>query len=131
MTDLGSDFDRPNGDLTPDMRMLETPAEQGVAFMQAQAERLLTPRTALWYDLNYGLDMRKYIADDEDPAVASDAINRELLKDERCARCSTLITVSGSTWNVVTSPATADGQVYDLTFTVSATKVSLLTQGPR
>lgn len=131
MTELGSDFDRTDGDLTPDMRLLESPTDQGIAFMQSQSERLLTKRGALWYDRDYGLDVRRYIADDENPAVASNAINRELLKDERCARCPTLITVSGSSWNIVTSPATKDGQIYDLTFAVSASKIELLTQGPR
>lgn len=130
MSDLGSDFDRSNG-LSPDMRLLESPQDQGLAFMQSQVERLLTPRGALWYDLNYGLDIRIYIADDTDPPVAADAINKELLKDERCARCTTLITVSGNSWNITTSPVAVTGVTYDLTFSVSADKASLLTAGPR
>lgn len=131
MADLGSDFDRSNGGLLPDMRLLESPADQGRAFMQSQAERLLTDRGALWYDLNYGTNIRNYIADDTDPAVAADAINKELLKDERCARCTTLITVSGNSWNITTSPVAVTGVTYDLTFVVSADKAALLTAGPR
>jgi hypothetical protein len=56
MTELGSDFDRsgPGGDLTAAMRLLSTPAEQVLAWLQNQAERLQTPRGAVWYDRNYG-----------------------------------------------------------------------------
>lgn len=131
MADLGTDFDRAGGDLSPDMRLLESTADQGVAFIQAQFERLLTPRGALWYDLDYGLDIRVYIADDTEPAVAADAINKELLKDERCARCTTLITVSGNSWQITTNPVAVTGVAYELTFTASSEKISLLTAGPR
>lgn len=130
MSELGSDFERPNGDITPLMLLRDTPNGMALAFLEALAERLMSPRGAFWYDTDAGLDIRSYIADDEDPAVAISEINRECMKDERCAKCRTDIFVSGSTWSVNTFPSTDDGQEYQLTFTVSASKIDLLTFGP-
>jgi hypothetical protein len=128
MTELGSDFDRsgPGGDLTAAMRLLSTPAEQVLAWLQNQAERLQTPRGAVWYDRNYGLDMRTYVADDEDPAVASHEINQELLKDERTIRARTDIQAAGNTWRVTIAVTYLDGKEYSLTFSVAAASSVLL-----
>jgi hypothetical protein len=85
------------------------------------------PRGSLWFDRNAGLDMREFVNDVETPANAMLAINGELLKDERCARCDTQITVNANgSWNVVTNPQSKDGTVFQLVFLVNATNSALL-----
>jgi hypothetical protein len=130
MADLGSDFDRTGGDFGPTMQLLDSPNGQALAFLQALAERLQAPRGAFWYDTDAGLDMRTYVADDEEPAVAAHEISQECLKDERCATCNVTIDVAGTVWTVRIQPGTADDVTYDLTFHVSASKIDFLTAGP-
>ena len=129
MSDLGSDFDCP-GDLKPDARLLTSPTEQITAWLQALARRLQTPRGALFYDTDYGLDLRSYLSDDEEPAVAAHEINQELLKDERTSRCTTDIAVAADSWTITSTPTFVDGATYALTFLVTAGSIDLLTAGP-
>lgn len=127
MSDLGSDFDTPDGELKADMRLLETDQEKILAWLQALARRLQQPRGSLWYDLDYGLDIRTYVSDDEEPAVAAHDINQECLKDERTGTCLTDISVQpDGSWLVNTTPSTRDGAAYSLTFLVTESKIELL-----
>jgi hypothetical protein len=70
--------------------------------------------------------MRTYVADDEDPAVASHEINQELLKDERTIRARTDIQAAGNTWRVTIAVTYLDGKEYSLTFSVAAASSVLL-----
>lgn len=130
MASLGSDFARPGGDVTADMAFRSGDEQEQFAYLEALQERLMMPRGALFYDTDAGLDMRTYVADDEEPAVAAHEINQECLKDERTDKCTCDITVSGSSWTVAVHPFTKDGVAYELTFSVSAAQVDLLTSGP-
>lgn len=113
------------------MRLLSSDAEKILAWLQNQAERLMTPRGAIFYDLGYGLDVRSYIGDDEDPAVAAHEINQQLLQDERTATATTNISVNADgSWTIKSYPGTADGTVYELSFSVTGDKTTLLSAGP-
>jgi hypothetical protein len=125
--DLGADFETPGGELQPDMRLLDSDNGKALCFLYACRTRLQMPRGSLWFDRNAGLDMREFVNDVETPANAMLAINGELLKDERCARCDTQITVNANgSWNVVTNPQSKDGTVFQLVFLVNATNSALL-----
>jgi len=124
MIDLGSTFEAP-GALLPNMRLLTSDVDKVRGFLYAQARRLQTPRGSLWYAKNYGLDMREFVCDTENPRVAEQAINGELLKDERCARATTAITVNANgSWTVTTNIFAQDGTVYTLVFYVTETSVT-------
>lgn len=131
MSDLGSDFAAPGGDLTTDMRSYDTDAQKLVGFLESLAERLQTPRGALFYDLAYGLDMRSYLSDDEEPAIAGHEIEQQCLQDERCATCNVSIVVAaGGDWQISIAGSTDTGAVYDFTFLVNSSKVTILTSLP-
>jgi hypothetical protein len=129
MSDFGSTFDAP-GDLTPSMRLLSTDLEKERGLLQSWARRLNMDLGSLWYDPNAGLSMRDFVADDEDPSVAATQINQELLKDERCAKCTTNIDVVPGGWLVTVKPSVDSGATYSLVFKVTADKSSLLTATP-
>ena len=124
--DLGSDFEAP-GQLLPDMRLLTSNNDKALGFLYAQARRLQMPRGSLWFDRNAGLDMREFVNDVQTPANAMLAINGEMFKDERCARCDTQITVNADgSWSVTTNPQAQDGTVFSLVFLVTAANSALL-----
>ena len=127
--DLGADFETPGGELLPDMRLLTSDNDKALGFLYSQARRLQMPRGSLWFDRNAGLDMREFVNDVETPANAMLAINGEMLKDERCARCDTQITVNADgSWTVTTNPQSQDGTVFSLVFLVTSTSAALLAQ---
>ena len=126
MIDLGSTFEAP-GALLPDMRLLTSDVDKVRGFLYAQARRLQTARGSLWYAKNYGLDMREFVNDLENPRIAEQSINGELLKDERCAQCTTeIIVLASGAWQVTTNPQAKDGTVFVLVFQVSETSAVLL-----
>lgn len=125
--DLGADFETPGGELLPDMRLLTSDNDKALGFLYSCRIRLQMPRGSLWFDRNAGLDMREFVNDVETPANAMLAINGELLKDERCARCDTKITVNANgSWSVTTNPQSKDGTVFQLVFLVTAANSTLL-----
>jgi len=130
--DLGSDFETVNGQLLPDMRLMVSSDDKARAYLACCARRLTMPNgsLALLGDADAGLDMREYVNDTETPAVAEQAINGELLKDERTARCSTAISVNpDGSWEVTTNPQAQDGAVYKLVFVVTSADAALLSAG--
>lgn len=124
--DLGSDFEAP-GELRPDLRLMTSDADKARAFLQGQARALNMPRGTLWYSRNRGLNVSEFVADSIDPRIAQQQITDELLKDERCARCTTTITVSPlGAWTIQSDMTAIDGTKYQLVFIATEDSASLL-----
>lgn len=60
--------------------------EDQLALIQACVRRLITPRGALWYDPNYGTDLRQFISDVAPVGLVESATISELLKEEAVTR---------------------------------------------
>jgi phage baseplate assembly protein W len=75
---LGTDF---GGllDISPAMTMVSGRKALG----QALARRLMTPRGHLFYDPDYGTDIRDYLNDSFNSYIVNSQIRNELMKDER------------------------------------------------
>jgi hypothetical protein len=124
--DLGSTFEAP-GQLLPGMRLLTSDTDKARGFLYNCARWLNTPRGSVWYAKNRGLDMRQFVCDSENPRIAEQAINGENLKDERCSRSVTAITVGADgSWTVTTNIYAQDGTVFTLVFLVTESSVSVL-----
>ncbi len=126
----GSDFETVGGQLLPDMRLMVSVTDEARAFMAAIARRLTMPRGSLWFDLDAGLSIAEFVADNIDPRIAAQQINAECLKDERCARASTDMTVAGNAWTITTTITAQDGKKYQLVFLASEQNATLLLSGP-
>lgn len=57
-----------------------------LALIQACCRRLITPRGALWYDENYGTDIRQFSSDIAPLGLVESAVISELLKEEAVTR---------------------------------------------
>lgn len=115
MSNLGIDFDC-SEDITEDWSI--APSEQ-VAYLQACYRRLVL--TGLFYDAEYGLGVEGFLLDIASQAEIANAIQTELLKDER----TKLVTV---TWNntVATIIITAHtGVTFSLTLAIDAVAQAL------
>lgn len=130
-TTFGSDFSGIN-DIDPNWSYLAnsptTPNDESIALTQAIARRLTTPRGGLFYDLNYGTDIRDFISSSIPIAQAISAIEAECRKDERVDDCDVTISVVADEWFVtIECKAHASGP-FALTLAVSAVSVELLNQ---
>lgn len=117
----GSDFSQLT-DFDQDWTFLEGDSE-ALALAQAIGRRLQTPRGALFYDPNYGYDLRSLIGSSVPPTVATIAIQNECQKDERVKSCVADILAIGEVWTIQIKCTTEAGAVY--TYTVSVTSVSV------
>lgn len=100
------------------------------AVSQALARRLGTPRGGLFYDGEYGFDLRRFANSDFSQALAyrcQAGIEAECLRDERVRRCSATVTYSDAD---DTLRIRVDAEVYDgafsLVLAVSAVTVTIL-----
>jgi uncharacterized membrane protein len=99
------------------------------ALMQAIARRLVTPRGGLFYDADYGYDVRQFLSGNTVgvSAIASQ-VEAEAEKDERVAQVSAKVTVSGS--QILVRLAVADGGgPFVFTLAISNVTATILTQG--
>jgi phage baseplate assembly protein W len=97
---------------------------------QALARRLTTPRGGLFYDTNYGTDLRLYLNEgmtNEAQSRIKAAVESECLKDERVSACSAEVSFSLQTQllKVSISVDTKAGP-FSLTLAVSSLTVDLL-----
>lgn len=128
MADLGTDISCVEG-LDPAF----TVVSGTTALSQAIARRLITPRGSLFYDEDYGLDLRAYLNADIATATSfgyqlGAQIEAECLKDERVA------TVAASvTYDAITEKLTAriigtasTSETFRLTLSISSVTVELL-----
>lgn len=123
--DFGSDFDFLNG-LNPAFPLVTGYANLG----QALAHRLQTPRGGLFYDPDYGTDIRGYLnAPMTGPTVSQlvGDVQSECLKDERVQVCTAAPTFDrrASTLSIVINGTTSDGP-FAFIFSVTSATVTLL-----
>lgn len=107
MADLGSDLSGVT-DLTAEM--LEVSGR--MCAVQAWARRLITPRASLVDDPNYGYDLTDYIdADvtDQEIKEIQGGVDEELVKDERCLACTSVVTFLSGALRVTAACQDADG----------------------
>lgn len=119
---FGQDIDHLLG-VDPNLGLLGGSSNLG----QALLHRLQTPRGGLFYDLNYGTDLRLYVNDAMTSAkasrVAADA-QAECAKDERVVSCTATATFNQAAGSLTLrlNCSTASGP---FTFIVSVTSVSV------
>jgi phage baseplate assembly protein W len=126
--DLGQDFAFLST-LDPNFNLIGGTANLG----QALAHRLETPRGGLFYDPNYGTDIRDWLNDAMTPrrlAQAAAAIQSECMKDERVLSCTASVqfVFATTTLNVVLNVSTAAGP-FQYILAVTSVSVSLLSIG--
>lgn len=125
MADLGSDFH-----CVTDIDFNLSAVSGRTCLAEAIARRLQTPRGGLWYDADYGTDLRQFI---NSPALnlraVSAAAYAEILKDERVESAQVTTTMPGgpsaTTLTVTVSLADSAGP-FTLVLSVSSLTVSLL-----
>lgn len=99
MPDLGTDFAW-NGDGDVDAMMTEVSGYK--CLQQALMRRLVTAR-GIFYDDNYGTDMKRFMSAAANLRVIEQSAENELLKEERV---SAVTTAASLTQAAVTQPAT-------------------------
>lgn len=126
-TDYGKDVScYLNGDLDP--MFVELEGRQVLA--EALMRRLETPRGGLFYDADYGLDLRGYLGEALDAADIVElqaAIGVECLKDERVVAAQARVALTYSTGEMLVYILVQDGNgPFELTLSVDKVTVSLL-----
>ena len=119
--DLGRDF-QVLGGVNPAFPLISGYTNLG----QAMAMRLQTPRGGLWYDQDYGTDLRGWLnAAITGPVQAQlvGAIQSECLKDDRVQACTASVVVdrASSTMTVTINTVTAQGPFSFILAVTSAT----------
>jgi len=122
----GSDF-AGFEDLTPRLLVLEGASAEVLSVIQALARRLSTPRGGLWYDPNYGYDIRAFIADTVEASTAENIVESECRKEERVksAKC-TIVVIGGEQWQMSITGKLKTGVVFKLTLSVDRVTVKLM-----
>lgn len=93
---------------------------------QACLHRLITPRGALFYDPDYGYDLRAFIGSSRTPTAGE--IENELLKDERLADVEARVFASddGATISIYITVTAHELGTFQFTLEVSAVTAELL-----
>jgi len=123
MAELGTDLDGITG-LNPAMRVIS--GRHGVAV--AIARRLTTPHGSLFYDPDYGHDLRQYLnAPNPGPGILEPRVEDEAEKDERIFKATAAVTFIGTELTVRLVLVDDEGP-FPLTVTISelAADVELL-----
>jgi hypothetical protein len=122
MAELGSDFNLLT-DLDPNLSAVS----EETAFLQALCRRLQTPRGGLWYDLDYGTDLRQFVnAQNVQAFAVEQAVEQECLKDERVQTCSATVTRGDDGSLTVSISVEAAEGPFEFTLLVSSLTVELL-----
>ena len=121
--DHGTDF-YCTDDLEPNLRVVSGRE----CLRQALLRRLITPRGSLFFDPNYGTDLRAFLASSARASEIAQAVEAECLKDERVEDVSSLVTPPATNSDPIVvrlSIVDADGP-FPLTVAVSSLTVKLL-----
>lgn len=125
MTDYGQDFT-----LATDLDTTLGVSTGRLVVVEAIGRRLQTPRGRLMGDPDYGFDLAGYLNDDVTPSVIAwiqSQIEAEALKDERVVMADATVTLATSDVLTVTlALVLSDGDSFDLTITVDAVSVPVL-----
>lgn len=109
-------------DLSPDLRVVNGRE----ALAHAIARRLTTPRGSLFYDGNYGHDVRQYVnAPVQRPGVIESQVSGECLKDERVLESEVTVLNVGEELRISVKITDARGP-FTLTLVVTQLTVELL-----
>ena len=119
-TDYGSDISCVS-DLDPNLTVVSGP----LGVIQAVVRRLQTPRGFLWYDKNYGTDLRAFLNGKPSKFRIAQAIESEALKEERVQRADATVTITTDAITVELALTLAEG-TFDLTISVTALTVELI-----
>jgi hypothetical protein len=93
--------------------------------VEAVLRRLQTPRGGLWYDRDYGTDVRQFLNGSRSRFTVAAAVEAEALKDERIEEAGAEVTFTDRTLEIVLRIVTADGP-FSLTVGVSELTVDLI-----
>jgi hypothetical protein len=109
-------------DVTADLRVVHGREALG----HALARRLTTRRGGLWYDPNYGHDVRQYVnAPTQQPGKIESEVSGECLKDERVLEADVTVLSVGEELRL--GIVITDGQgPFPLTLVVTSVTVELL-----
>ena len=125
MTDYGQDFT-----LATDLDTTLGVSTGRLVVVEAIGRRLQTPRGRLMGDPDYGFDLAGYLNDDVTPSVIAwiqSQIEAEALKDERVVMADATVTLATSDiLTVKLALVLSDGDSFDLTITVDAVSVPVL-----
>ena len=127
MADLGLDLAGVD-DISPNLATVSGRR----ALIQAIARRLITPRGGLFYDPDYGFDLRQFLSGiTASPGAIASGAAAEAEKDERVDQASAVVAFSGNALMVKLAIADGADGAGPFTFTIAVSKVSveLLTQG--
>jgi hypothetical protein len=109
-------------DVSPELR--EVHGREGL--IEAIARRLTTPRGTLFYDRNYGHDVRQYVnAPIPQPGLIESQVSGECLKDERVIDADVTVLNVGEELRLAVLITDADGP-FELTLVVSLLTVEIL-----
>ena len=120
--ELGSDFSCTD-DLDPNWGVVSGTTCLG----QALYRRLTTKRGALWYDPNYGTDIRQYLNSSTPINVIGQAVENECRKDERVEDVEAFVETdaAGETYTIAVRVTAADAP-FSLTILATSLTVELL-----
>lgn len=116
----GSDFAGAT-DLYPDLRM--SSGRQALA--EALLRRYLTQRGALWYDLDYGLGLTRFVNAQMAESSIGQLVEREALKDERVNDARAVVTREGVNLTIKLT-VVDDAGPFTLTLAANEITVTLL-----
>jgi phage baseplate assembly protein W len=121
MSDLGSDFS-----CFPDMSPTRKVVSGERCLAEHLASRLETPRGGLFYDPNYGTDLRAYVnrSGVTKYQVTSD-IQTESLKDERVAKVVPDVTITNTTITARISVVPEDSTLKPFDFTINVSQLTV------
>lgn len=121
MTDLGSDF-ACYPDMSPTLKVVS--GERCLA--EHLASRLETPTEGLWYDPNYGTDLRAFVNQSgvSRSRVAS-VIQTECKKDERVAEVTAEVNVTSDTITAFISVTPDDPNASPFVFTLNVSQLTV------
>ena len=122
-TDFGTDIDCAFG-LSPSFQLVTG----NTLLAQALMRRLTTPRGGLWYDPNYGFDLRILVGatlTNSQLGALSGMIEVECEKDDRVSSARCALTLANGRMTVAITVTTRTG-AFDLTLGVSDVTVELL-----
>lgn len=129
--DFGSDFSAVD-DLDANLSVVSG----RTCLIQALLRRISTPRGALFYAPDYGIDIGAFVNTTSDPRVIEAAVESEILTDERVNNARATVTVTdpadqsvtgGKAFTIELSLETDDGP-FTLTLTIDQVTGALLLQ---
>lgn len=123
VTDYGIDLAGVD-DLSPGL----TVVSGRLGLIQAIARRLITPRGGLFYDPDYGYDVRQFLSGDvRSTSEIASGVSAEAEKDERVAQASASVSFVGNTLMISLSITDGAGP-FPLVLQVSQVTVAILNQ---